>query len=186
MSNNSFKILKTTAGLPQEILVALKPLKNDIFTSQKEFLAILEKTLTSDALSRYQGSILECTQISGRFSGTTYQEFLEQLLAAYPENRPIILIEDSAPYHGSKKIKEFKEQHKNRLFVEPLPKFSPDFNPIEKLWRNTKNNATHLKYFKTFEELRAAVVQVFKTYMEDASKVVCVMNKLRFDAGLVG
>lgn len=69
--------------------------------------------------------------------------------------------------------------------MEPLPTFSPDFNPIEKLWRNVKADATHLKYFKTFEDLRASVVQTFKEYMEDAKKVVCVMKKLRFKAGLV-
>jgi transposase len=182
---DSLKTLKATASLPQEIVSALKQFKSKAFTSKKEFLAALEKTLTSEELTRYRDSILEYTQISGRFSGATYQEFLEQLLAAYPK-RPIILVEDSAPYHCSGKIREFKEKHKDRLFIEPLPTFSPDFNPIEKLWRNTKRDATHLKYFKTFDDLRAAVAQTFKTYMEDASKVVCVMEKLRFEAGLAG
>ena len=185
LTPNSLKALKAVTCLPEEILSALKPLKGQIFKNQKEFEAILEKTLTSEDLVRYKNSIMECTQTSGRFSGTTYQEFLEQLLAAYPDNRPIILVEDSAPYHGSKKMEEFKEKNKDRLFVEPLPVFSPDFNPIEKLWRNTKNDATHLKYFKTFEDLRKAVVTMFETYMKDASKVVCVMKKLRFEAGLV-
>ena len=146
---------------------------------------MLGNILTSEELARHQDSILECTQVSGKFCGATYQEFLQQLLDAYA-NRPIILVEDSAPYHRSREVKEFKEQQKNRLFIEPLPIFSPDFNPIERLWRNTKSDATHLKYFKTFDELRAAVVQTFKTYMEDASKVVCVMEKLRFKAGLAG
>ena len=184
LTPDSFKTLKETYSLPEEVLLSLKPLKSQEFTSQKEFLAALQGIVTSDNLSRYQNSILECTQISGKFSGTTYQEFLEQLLAAYP-NRNIILVEDSAPYHTSKTMKAFKEQHKDHLSVEPLPVFSPDYNPIEKLWRNTKSDATHLKYFKTFDDLRAAVVQTFQKYMEDASKVVCVMKKLRFKAGLI-
>jgi hypothetical protein len=65
-----------------------------------------------------------------------------------------------------------------------LPSFSPDYNPIEKLWKNTKRDATHLKYFKTFEELRNSVSETFKTYMEDASKIICVMKKLREDNAL--
>ena len=70
------------------------------------------------------------------------------------------------------------------LTVYPLPAFSPDFNPIEKLWRNTKKAATHLKYFKTFEQLRASVQQAFQQYLEDATQVIRVMKKLRTTAGI--
>ena len=34
---------------------------------------------------------------------------------------------------------------------------SPDFNPIEYLWRNLKKQATHLRYFPTFDKLTAKV-----------------------------
>jgi transposase len=53
-----------------------------------------------------------------------------------------------------------------RLFVYHLPKYSPDYNPIERLWKNTKKDATHCKYFSTFEEIRIAVVNAFQKYME--------------------
>jgi hypothetical protein len=69
-----------------------------------------------------------------------------------------------------------------RLFSFRLPAFSPDLNPIEKLWRNTKKEATHLKYFKCFEDIRSAVTKVFEGYMSDAAKVVRVMAKLREEA----
>jgi len=62
-----------------------------------------------------------------------------------------------------------------------LPAFSPDYNPIEKLWKNTKRDATHIKYFKTFEDLHDSVITTFKTYLQDASKVLCVMKKMRED-----
>lgn len=65
------------------------------------------------------------------------------------------------------------------MVVEPLPTFSPDFNPIEKLWKNTKRDATHLKYFKTFDELRDSVLKTFRKYLEDATHVIQVMKKLR-------
>ena len=75
--------------------------------------------------------------------------------------------------HG-KVVKEFKKEmeNQNRLFVYGLPSYSPDKNPIEKLWKNTKKDATHLKYFRTFEDLRTAVVKAFKKYLEDASKII--------------
>ena len=124
---------------------------------------------------------MEC---DGKFNGESYIVFLKQVLSRY--SCPVILIEDGAPYHKGKVVKEFRKEmeNQNRLFVYGLPSYSPDKNPIEKLWKNTKRDATHLKYFRTFEDLRAAVVKAFKKYLEDASKVICVMRKLRADAGI--
>ena len=76
-------------------------------------------------------------------------------------------------------------EEEGRLFVHRLPSYSPDYNPIEKLWKNTKKDATHCKYFPTFEHLRSAVVKAFNTYMKDAAKVICVMKKLRENAGII-
>jgi transposase len=124
---------------------------------------------------------LECP---AKFNAATYQMFLEQILRAYPG--PIFLIEDGAPYHRQATLNQFKEQMRTagRLFVERLPTYSPDKNPIEKLWKNTKKQATHLKYFPTFEHLRTAVLQAFNRFLQDALQVVCVMKKLRQKAGL--
>jgi hypothetical protein len=38
-----------------------------------------------------------------------------------------------------------------------------------------------MKYFKTFEDLHDSVITTFKTYLQDASKVLCVMKKMRED-----
>ncbi len=95
-----------------------------------------------------------------------------------------MLIEDGAPYHNARVVTAFQREHADRLTLHRLPPFSPDKNPIEKLWKNTKRDATHLKYFSEFEQLRAAVVKVFRTYLEDATKVISVMKKLRAEAGL--
>lgn len=61
--------------------------------------------------------------------------------------------------------------------------FSPQFNPIEKLWKNTKE-ATYLKYFKAFDELSASVLTAFRKHLEDANQVICVMKKLHVQVGL--
>jgi transposase len=99
---------------------------------------------------------------------------------------PVILIEDGASYHNGPDLRAFEQDMKSqgRLFVYRLPSYSPDKNPIEKLWKNTKRDATHCRYFPTFESLRAAVVRAFEQYLLDASKVICVMKKLRAQAGI--
>ena len=174
----SLRLLKE-AGLPQEFLAILKGLKNERYQTQKLFIEALHALVAPSLVDQYKSLIMQHTEVSGRFNGETYVEFLAQLLAHYKGK--IILIEDGAPYHGSGVVKEFKLANIDRLTVERLPAFSPDFNPIEKLWKNTKRDATHMKYFKSFEDLHNSVVHTFNTYMQDASKVICVMKKMRED-----
>lgn len=135
------------------------------------------------AIELFNGSF-HYMESNEKFNGDSYIEFLNKLLNSY--SQPVILVEDGAPYHKSKIVNEFKEKMKaqERLVVYRLPSYSPDYNPIEKLWKNTKKNATHCKYFKTFDDLRASVVRAFNKYMIDATKVICVMKKLRTDAGI--
>ncbi len=119
---------------------------------------------------------MEC---EGRFNAEAYIGFLDYVISVY--ECPVILIEDGAPYHRAKVVNEFKAEmaEQGLLFVEQLPSYSPDKNPIEKLWKNTKKEATHCRYFETFEDLRQAVLSAFEKYLNDASKVICVMKKLR-------
>lgn len=89
--------------------------------------------------------------IEGRFNSDSYQGFLTQVLAS--TNKHIVLIQDGARYHTSKQMLDFFAQHQLRLTVVKLPAYSPDFNPIENLWKNLKQNYTHLHYFPTFDSL---------------------------------
>lgn len=50
----------------------------------------------------------------------------------------ILLVWDSASWHTSKAVEAFVAEH-DRLEVLPLPKRSPEDNPIEDLWRVLKN-----------------------------------------------
>jgi transposase len=40
---------------------------------------------------------------------------------------------------------EFFAGHTDRVTLYQLPSYSPDFNPIEYLWKKVKKRATHLK-----------------------------------------
>ena len=60
-----------------------------------------------------------------------------RLPLAHPPGDP------GAPYHRAAPVQAFFEQHRDRLHVIRLPSYSPDYNPIEFLWRATKRSATH-------------------------------------------
>ncbi len=143
------------------------------------------KGLKMFGVIEFEGGGFKYMECDGRFNGESYIKFLKQVLDKY--SCPVLLVEDGAPYHRSKLVKEFKNmmQNENRLSAYRLPSYSPDKNPIEKLWKNTKRDATHLKYFPTFENIRKAVVKAFEKYLNDATKIICVMKKLRAEAGIV-
>lgn len=92
---------------------------------------------------------------TGKFTSATYQAFIEEVMAQ--TTCPLIIVQDGARYHTSRAMKDFFAQHSGRLTVYQLPRYSPEFNPIEYLWRNVKKLATHLRYFPTFEDLTTKV-----------------------------
>lgn len=130
----------------------------------------------------FHGGGFEYMECNGKFNSDSYALFLTSLLSKY--KRPIILIEDGAAYHDGQAVKKLKEENNHKLIVYRLPSYSPDKNPIEKLWKKTKKEATHCKYFADFEDLRKAVLKAFNKYLSDATYVISTMTKLRSKAGL--
>ena len=112
---------------------------------------------------------------TGRFNSDSYQAFLNEVLAK--TKQPLIIIQDGAPYHTSKAMQEFFAQHADRLWVEQLPAYSPQFNPIEYLWRNIKKKATHLRYFPTFEDLVKKVDDKLRYFANTPNKITNLMGK---------
>ncbi len=106
--------------------------------------------------------------IEGRFNSESYQGFLQMILEQ--TTQPLYLIHDGARYHTSAATQAFLAAHRDRITVEPLPSYSPDDNPIEYLWKKTKQRATHNKYFKEFAALTVSVdkaLAYFATHPEE-------------------
>jgi transposase len=93
--------------------------------------------------------------IDGKLNAKAYVDFLQSVLKQ--TTRPIFLVQDGAPYHRAKAVKDFIRAHAHRLTVTQLPSYSPDYNPIEYLWRATKGDATHNHYFPAFSDLVRSV-----------------------------
>lgn len=108
----------------------------------------------------------------GKLNAESYQQFLEEVLRS--TRKHIILIQDGAPYHTSQAMMEFFYLHRHRITVYQLPTYSPDFNPIEKLWKKTKEQGTHLRYFPTFDSLKYKVNQIL-LFFKDAKHEVLTL-----------
>jgi transposase len=109
-----------------------------------------------------------------RFQSDSYQAFLRYLLSQV--SGTIILIQDGARYHTSKATREFLEQHIDRLLVYQLPSYSPDYNPIEYLWKKIKTQATHNRYFAEFVKLVKSVDQALKVLATQSTEILRLMG----------
>ncbi len=109
-----------------------------------------------------------------RFNSKSYQVFLQALLAQF--SGPIILIQDGARYHTSQATREFLALHPDRLIVYQLPSYSPDYNPIEYLWKKVKTKATHNRYFEEFVKLVHSVEEAMATLATQKDEILRLMG----------
>ena len=112
---------------------------------------------------------------TGRFNSASYAAFLLDVLAQ--TRRHVVVIQDGARYHTSKAMQEFFDAHADRLLIEQLPAYSPDFNPIEHLWKKVKKEATHLKYFPEFPDLQAEVERALLHFAQTPREITVLMAR---------
>jgi transposase len=120
--------------------------------------------------------------IEGRFNSENYQAFLQMLLEQTTEH--LFLIHDGARYHTSASTQVFLAAHSERITQYPLPSYSPDYNPIEYLWKKTKQRATHNKYFKEFAALTVSVDKALAYFATHPDTVLGLFGRYCEDSGL--
>jgi len=110
----------------------------------------------------------------GRLNSESYEAFLTEVLSRTRSH--IILIQDGARYHTSKAMQKFFERKASRITVYNLPSYSPDYNPIEKLWKKIKEKEIHLHYFPTFDSLKNKVQEALLHFQDMKNEILSLFN----------
>jgi transposase len=101
----------------------------------------------------------------GLFNGETFFRFLKRLRQASSHARPrVVVILDNAQYHHARLHKAWRERTPCRFGLAYLPAYSPELNPIERVWKLTRRKATHNQYFPTLNTIANAVEPLFTTF----------------------
>jgi transposase len=93
----------------------------------------------------------------------TFKRFLLKVLHEY-KYKKVIMILDNVRYHHAKKLKAFLENHKNRIELFFLPAYSPDLNPIERIWWYMRKKITHNRFVNTLKERISWFWQLFSHF----------------------
>ena len=114
-----------------------------------------------------------------RFNNETFFTFMKQLrrLTASTRRR-VVIIADNAKYHHGRIHKEWRDRNASRFALEFLPPYSPDMNPIERVWKLTRRQATHNRYFPILNDIAMAVEEVFNEwwYGSEALRKLCAIT----------
>lgn len=68
---------------------------------------------------------------------------------------------DNAGYYRNKAVTEYLQASKIKLHF--LPPYSPNLNPIERLWKWMKEHVIYNTYYRGFQDFKAAVFLFFAT-----------------------
>jgi transposase len=100
-----------------------------------------------------------------RITSAEVIDFLGQLLRHHPR-RHVVVVMDQAKPHTSKLTKSYINAQA-RLHVFYLPKYSPDWNPDEKVWNHLKNHELKAHRAQTKQELYNLTEEKLNNMSED-------------------
>lgn len=90
----------------------------------------------------------------GRFDAETCWRFLRKLRrAARRHGRKVVVIIDNAKYHHANLHLDWRKAQRPDFVLLFLPPYSPQLNPIERVWKLLRRLWLHNRYFPTLAEL---------------------------------
>ena len=82
------------------------------------------------------------------FDGLSFFAFLKLVRQkSCHSGRRVILLLDNAKYHHARLHKDWRAGCDDAFHCEYLPPYSPDLNPIERVWKLTRRLCIHNRYF---------------------------------------
>jgi transposase len=103
---------------------------------------------------------------TSKFNSASFLAFLQQLREASRNGgREVVVICDNASYHHAKAHLAWRQQQESEFLLEFLPPYSPDLNPIERVWKLTRRNCLHNRYFPGLADIIGAAESEFLKWM---------------------
>ena len=112
------------------------------------------------------------TLLMPKVNVTCMNIFLQEL-SKVNKGKKLVLIMDGASWHKSDKLNIPKNI---RIIIQPS--YSPELNPIEKLWQYIKDHTIKNRIFYTLSDLENNVCRFINTLNKQTIQSVCHVNYL--------
>jgi len=110
-----------------------------------------------------EGHLIEYRQVEW-VNEESIKAFLTQLIEANPTATTLHIIWDNAGYHRSKALLSFIETTHIKLHY--LPPYSPNLNPIERLWKIMHEKVTYNQYHPRLADFTEAILNFFRNIQQ--------------------
>lgn len=113
------------------------------------------------------------------YNGKTFLGFLQRMVRRYAP-RKVFLIIDNGPAHNLEPEGKFWLRE-NRALIElhRLPAYSPEFNPMEGVWKTTRKRATHGCFYPTPEARDAGLRKAFNRFQKKPGLLMPQVERFR-------
>lgn len=107
---------------------------------------------------RLRDGKLVMSEPEGMFNAQTCWRFLRQLeTQARRSGRKMTVIIDNARYHHARLHAAWRQNVADHFTLHFLPPYSPQLNPIERVWKLIRRLCLHNRYFPTLPQVAQAV-----------------------------
>lgn len=116
--------------------------------------------------------------ISPVFNAETFASFLRMLSKRGGKLKRIFIVLDNARYHHAVLLRSWLLKNRRRIRLLFLPPYSPELNPIERVWKLTRRNCTHNQYFPSLDCLVNSVKEQLNKWDQPNNvlyKLCCVI-----------
>lgn len=102
-------------------------------------------------------------------NGDSLCDYLRALRQAYGDKRLHVVL-DGAGYHKSAVFKALAEEL--NITLHTLPPYSPNLNPIERLWKVMNREVRNNRFFSSAKEFKARIREFFDIRLPDIAKTL--------------
>lgn len=116
------------------------------------------KSISFFGAVRLRDGKLLMSRPEGNFDAQTCWTFLRQLKRVSARSgRRVVAIADNARYHHASLHQAWREAVADSFCLHFLPPYSPELNPIERVWKLLRRLCVHNRYFPELDDLVSAV-----------------------------
>jgi transposase len=136
-----------------------------------------EKVAFSGFINPNTGQLIikECN----KFNYETIMEAIYHFQKTQNTDRKVLIIMDNAPWH-KKAVRLLREENIENIEFLFLPPYSPELNPIERIWRITRRERTHNVYFDKLELLRERLLTYFMQFSTSNIKLKILCHNYNY------